>query len=158
MQLCSWGEGGQRPKSRPQTAWCGDCLGHTEKEYSPSWSLFGRVYCLSNMRDLAGTTEQPFNSRGQRCVQRADNLVATFWLFFSRHSRKLHSHVTALLGHSSAGHSAITLSSGGRKQIPVFLSPLRFDFESQLCARDKTQKCGTGCAEGPGTDRLRARI
>lgn len=151
MQQCSWGEGGQRPESRLETAWCGNHLGHTEGEYSSSWSLFGRVYCLSNMRDLAGTTEQPFNSRGQRCVQRADNLVATFW-FFTTDSRKLHSHVTALLGHSSTGHSAISLSSRGRKQIPVFLSP------SQLCAGDKTQNCGTGCAEGPGTDRLRAKI
>ena len=62
-----------------QDAMVWDPLGPTGRERSPSWSTFGRGYIVSpRTKGPLGTTEKPFNSRGQRSAQAADNLFAAF--------------------------------------------------------------------------------
>ena len=52
---------------------------HTGREHSPCWSTFGSGYVASpRTRKLVGAIERPFNSRGERHMQRADNLVTAF--------------------------------------------------------------------------------
>ena len=58
---------------------CGDPLGCTGRECSPSWRACGGGYFASpRTKDLLGGTEQPFNTRGQSHVQSIDNLVKAF--------------------------------------------------------------------------------
>ena len=68
-----------------------------------------------------------FNSRRQRCVQRADNLVTAFhWASPYTPGTYLCSCVTAFLGQNSARYNAVRLSSRGGEQVCSLPGPLSF--------------------------------
>lgn len=74
--ISSWKEGRCWARSGPQGV---GIPGHTGKECSPSWSTFGRGFIASpRTRDAAGASKWPFIGRGQRHVERLDNLVPAF--------------------------------------------------------------------------------
>ena len=77
-QRCFWGEGGGPGRGR-KTAWYGDPLGHTGRESSPSWSVFGKQYIASpRTEDPDGAFKHPVNNRGQRHTRRVDKAVQLF--------------------------------------------------------------------------------
>ena len=57
------------------TVW-GSPGSHWERTFPFLEYIWKRVYCISKDKRHSGYIEQPFNSKGQRCMQRAGKLVA----------------------------------------------------------------------------------
>lgn len=71
--------GRRRTVAREHTKWYRDLLGCTERNCSPSCSPFGKGYIASpRTKDSLGTGKGPFIGRGQRSMQRIENLVSAF--------------------------------------------------------------------------------
>jgi len=69
----------RRAETWEQKVLCRDPLGHTGREYSPSWGTSGRGYIASPRKKYPpGTIEQLFISKVQKYAQRADNLFTAF--------------------------------------------------------------------------------
>ena len=98
------------------TALCGDPLGHTGRERSPSWNTFGRGYIASPMtKDLDGAFEWLFIT-GERNVHRGQITWLQLFAVLYHKLRHWHGCVDDFLGQNGTRNGTAKLSSGGGEQ------------------------------------------